>query len=57
MIQKMRSFFLQSLRVWKILRKPTKFEYKTTIKVAALGIILLGLVGFLISLVMKFTFG
>ena len=57
MIQKMRSFFLQSLRVWKILRKPTKFEYKPTIKVAALGIILLGLVGFLISLVMKFTFG
>jgi len=53
MYQKIRSFFLQSVRVWKILRRPTAHEYATIAKVSALGILILGFLGFAISLIMK----
>jgi protein translocase SEC61 complex gamma subunit len=36
------------------MKKPNKKEYNTTAKVAAIGIAILGAMGFLISLVMKF---
>lgn len=50
---KIKSFLAQCGRVWRILRKPDSQEYKTTAKVAAIGLALIGLIGFAISLVMK----
>lgn len=48
-----KSFLAQCRRVWRILRKPDSHEYKTTAKVAAIGLMLIGLIGFLISLIMN----
>ena len=47
---RLKSFFLQSRRVWLVTKKPTKREFKAVVKVSGLGILLIGLIGFLISL-------
>ena len=52
--QKFKSFAMQSLRVWRILRKPSGDEFKLISKVSALGILALGLVGFIISILMGY---
>lgn len=49
MHQKLKSFILQSIRVWRILKKPSGREFSTVAKVSALGILVLGLVGFIIA--------
>jgi len=46
------SFYRQCIRVWHVLRKPSGHEFKATAKVAALGILAIGLLGFLISILM-----
>ena len=43
------SFFLKCKRVWYILRKPSKKEFLQVAKVSAIGILLLGAAGFIIS--------
>jgi len=53
MYEKFKSFLLQSVRVWRVLRKPTGQEFKSVSKVSAIGILGLGAIGFFISLVMK----
>lgn len=47
------SFFTKCRRVWHSLKKPTKKEFQMTAKISAIGIALLGVIGFLISLIMK----
>jgi protein transport protein SEC61 subunit gamma-like protein len=49
MIEKVKSFIIQSKRVWHLLRKPTSAEFKAVAKVSALGILIIGAIGFLIS--------
>ncbi len=48
-----KSFFLQCKRVWQILKKPTKKEFVTVAKVSAMGILIIGVIGFLVSIAMK----
>ena len=50
---KIKSFIVKCKRVWLVLRKPSKEEYKTIAKVAAIGVLLLGLLGFLVAMIMK----
>lgn len=50
---KIHSFFLQSKRVWHVLRKPTNEEFKTIAKVSAIGILIIGVMGFLIADIIK----
>jgi protein transport protein SEC61 subunit gamma-like protein len=50
---KLSSFLAQCRRVWRILKKPDSNEYKTTAKVAAIGLGVIGLIGFLISIGMN----
>ena len=50
---KIKSFLLKCKRVWHIMRKPSKKEFNTTAKVSAIGIAILGALGFLVSLLMK----
>ena len=52
---KLGSFFLQSKRVWHVLRKPSGAEFKAVAKISALGILAIGALGFLISLIMKIS--
>lgn len=49
---KLKSFLIQSKRVWHILRKPTNEEFKSIAKISALGIGALGLLGFIIGDIM-----
>ena len=50
-----KSFSKQCLRVWQLLKRPGKEEYLTVAKISALGIGIIGLLGFAISLVMQFV--
>jgi protein translocase SEC61 complex gamma subunit len=54
MLQKLKSFIIQSKRVWHILRKPTGKEFKSISKIAALGILIIGAIGFIIGDAIKF---
>ena len=48
---KFKGFVHECRRVLKVTKKPSKFEFKTIVKVSGLGIILIGLVGFLILMI------
>ena len=51
-----KSFTLKSKRVWMALKKPSKQEFETIAKVSAVGIVVLGLFGFIVSIFMKVIF-
>ena len=51
----LKSFTGQCLRVWKLLKKASKNELVTIAKVSALGLGLIGLLGFIISVIMGFV--
>lgn len=51
--QRITSFFLQSKRVWYVLKKPSSEEFKRIAKVCAIGILVMGAVGFLIADIIK----
>lgn len=48
----MKSFYHKCVRVWKTLKKPSRKEFEMTAKVSAIGILILGLFGFIIALIM-----
>lgn len=48
-----KSFFIKCKRVWHSLKKPTRKEFEQISKVSAIGIVILGILGFLISIIMK----
>ena len=50
----LKSFFKQCVRVWHLLKKPSKEEFWTVSKVSAIGLGLIGVIGFLIFLAMSF---
>lgn len=52
-MKKIKSFIIQSKRVWHVLRKPTGEEFKSIAKVSAVGILILGAAGFVIGDVMQ----
>lgn len=49
-MQRVKKFFVECGRVWRVTKKPSKFEFKTIVKVSALGIAIIGLVGFIVQL-------
>ena len=53
MMEKLKSFIGQCKRVWTVLKKPTRQEFMTISKISAIGILAMGLVGFLIGVIMK----
>ncbi|MFP4112037.1 MAG: protein translocase SEC61 complex subunit gamma [Candidatus Woesearchaeota archaeon] len=52
----LKQFIKESMRVLKITKKPTKEEYKTIVKVSGLGIIIIGMLGFLIQVLRQVIF-
>jgi protein transport protein SEC61 subunit gamma-like protein len=48
-----KSFFIKCKRVWHILKKPTKKEIETIAKISGMGIVIIGAIGFLISVIIK----
>lgn len=53
---KIKEFFSECIRVLKITKKPTRDEYKVVVKVAGLGMILIGLIGFVIVMIKVLLF-
>jgi len=47
------SFFMKCKRVWHALKKPGKKEYWMIAKVSALGILVLGIIGFILSMILE----
>jgi len=52
----LKAFYEKSKRVWLVLRKPTRKEFEMVAKVSALGVLILGALGFLISIILKLFF-
>ena len=53
-LNNLKSFFFKSKRVWYVLKKPTKEEFLMIAKISALGILVVGVVGFMISIAMGY---
>jgi protein transport protein SEC61 subunit gamma-like protein len=54
---KLKHFWHECLRVLKITKKPSNMEFKTIVKVSALGIAIIGLAGFIVFLLKQMIFG
>ena len=54
--QWMSSQFLRYVRVWRLLKKPSYQEFKTISKVSAVGLLIIGAIGFVISVSMTAFF-
>jgi len=50
----LKNFIKNCVRVLKVTRKPSKEEYFASVKITGLGIILIGLIGFVIFLIFHF---
>lgn len=53
---KFKTFVKECARVLRITKKPTKEEFKTISKVSGLGILIIGLIGFLVHLIKILVF-
>ena len=51
---RLKSFFSQCVRVWHLLKKPDREEFQTIAKVSAIGLGIVGVLGFLIAMAMVF---
>ncbi|MDP4012542.1 MAG: protein translocase SEC61 complex subunit gamma [Candidatus Nanoarchaeia archaeon] len=50
MFTKLKSFISKCTRVFKITKKPSGSEFKAIVKVSGLGILIIGLIGFIIHI-------
>jgi len=55
--QKLMTEYYKYLRVWRLLKKPTYSEFKIVSKVTAIGLLIIGALGFLIQLIFTFIPG
>jgi len=56
-LESMKNFLGKCKRVWMVLKKPTRDEFLKVAKVSAVGILIIGVLGFLISIIMKMFIG
>lgn len=54
-MSKVSQFIKKCKRVWNVLKKPTKKEFQLTAKVSAIGVAILGVLGFIISQIMEIS--
>jgi protein transport protein SEC61 subunit gamma and related proteins len=50
MLSKLKTFGTESKRVFQLTKKPSKQEFWTMVKVSAIGMVIIGTLGFLIHL-------
>ncbi len=50
MLTRLKSFIYECIRVFKVTKKPSKEEFKIIVKVSAIGILLIGFIGFAIHI-------
>ncbi len=49
----LKEFIKECKRVWTITKKPTREEYNAIVKVTGIGILAIGLLGFIINLISR----
>lgn len=49
-LQKLKTYWVECVRVLRVTKKPTAEEFKTIVKISGLGILLIGLIGFIIQM-------
>jgi len=54
-VLKIKEFLAKCGRVWAVMRKPTKEEFKVIAQASGLGLLIIGLIGFLISIIFRLT--
>lgn len=54
--QKIKRFGVECKRVLRVTRKPDKIEFKTIVKISGIGIIIIGVIGFLIHFIKELLF-
>lgn len=54
--QKLKKFVKECRRVIRVTKKPNKEEYKTIVKVSALGMAIIGSIGFVIAMIKQILF-
>ncbi|MBS3167265.1 protein translocase SEC61 complex subunit gamma [Candidatus Woesearchaeota archaeon] len=50
MLTKLRSFIIECKRVFQVTKKPSMDEFKAIVKVSGIGILVIGLIGFLVQM-------
>jgi len=55
-IQRTKRFWNECLRVFRITKKPDRLEFSTIVKVSGLGILVIGLIGFIIQMIKSLLF-
>lgn len=55
-ITKARTFLLECRRVLTVTKKPTKTEFSSIVKVTGIGILVIGLIGFIIHMLKELMF-
>jgi protein transport protein SEC61 subunit gamma and related proteins len=53
MLENLKSFVGQCKRVWHLLKRPTREEFNSIAKVSAIGLGLIGLMGFIVAVIMQ----
>jgi len=48
---RLKSFIIESKRVYRVTKKPDKEEFKMVVKVSAIGIGIIGAIGFIINMI------
>jgi protein transport protein SEC61 subunit gamma-like protein len=56
-LRKVKNFLKECRRILKVTKKPSREEYKTIVKVSAIGMGIVGLLGFLINMGKQLIFG
>ncbi len=54
---KIKTFIMECKRVLRVTRKPDGREYKTTVKVTAIGSAIIGIIGFIIQVLNQLILG
>lgn len=53
---RLKSFVNECARVLRVTRRPDKAEFKTIVKISGLGILVIGFIGFLITMIKQLLF-
>ena len=56
LMNKLKKFSKECVRVLKVTKKPTSLEFKTIVKVTGIGILIIGFFGFMIELLKRLFF-
>lgn len=53
----LKQFYRECVRVFKVTKKPDKQEFTTIVKVSAIGILIIGAIGFIVHLIQRLFIG